>query len=104
MDKTQDPVVPLGQAEAGKEQDSKDAPAMGGPQAVQVGTHTAPPLPPQEHLGQCRLGAAVVTVGPDSRTGDPAAASVVVLPGVTLCLEKSRATWEQGPHRINSSH
>ena len=45
-------------------------------------------LPP-EHLGQCGLGAAVVTVGADSRAGELAATSVVVPPCVTLCLEEA---------------
>ena len=46
----------------------------------------------------------VVTAGADSRAGRLAAASVVIPAGETLCLRLSRATREQGPHRINSSH
>ena len=57
---------------------------------------------PQEHPGQCGQGAAVVTVEADSRDGELAAASVVVPPGVTLCLGWSGATREQRPHRQNS--
>ena len=65
-------------------------------------TDQRPPTP--EHPGPCGGEAAVVTAGPDSRSGELATASLVVPPCVTLCLGWSRATREQGPHRINSSH
>ena len=46
--------------------------------------------PTPEHPVPCALGAAVVTVGADSRSGQLAAATVVVPPGVTLYLGLSR--------------
>ena len=46
----------------------------------------------------------VVTAGADSRAGELATATIVVPPDVTLYLGLSRATREQGPHKINSSH
>ena len=84
-DTVQDPVLPLGQAEAGRTQDSEDTPASGGPKVCR-----SAPLPPPEHPGPCELGAVVVTAGADSRAGQLAAASVVVPPGVTLQLVLSR--------------
>ena len=93
------PGLTPGQAEARRAQDSKDTPAQAVPQAVQV---SAPP--PPEHPGPCGLGAAVVTAGADSRAGEPAAATVVVPPGVTVCLGRGGAARGQGPHGINSSH
>ena len=49
------------------------------PQAVQISVPTLP----WEHLGQCGLGAVVVTVGADSRAGELGAATVVAPPGVS---------------------
>ena len=60
--------------------------------------------PPPEQPGPCGLGTAVVTAGADSRAGELATATVVILPGVILYLGWSGATKEQRPHRINSSH
>ena len=51
--------------------------------------------PPPEYPSHYGLGAVVVTAGADSRT-------VVAPPGVTLYLRLSRATREEGPHRINT--
>ena len=98
-DTAQDPVLALGQVEYRRARESEDAPVAGRPLAVQI---RAPP--PPEHSGQFRLGAALVTVGADSKAGELAAASVVVPPGVTLCMGPSVATREQRPHRINNSH
>ena len=70
-DTAQDPVILRGQAEAGRAQDSEDAP-VGRPSCA------GQRPPPGSILG--------VTAGVDSRAGELAAASVVVPPGVTLCL------------------
>ena len=94
----QDPVLPLGQVEAGRTQDSKDAPAAGRPSRADQRP------PPPEHLGQCRLVAAGVTARADSSAGELAAASGIVPSGVTVCLGWSRATREEGPHKIKRSH
>ena len=95
----QDPALVLGQAEDGRVQDSEDAPATGCPQAVQISASR-----PRSIQGSVDWETVVVTAGADSRAGELAAASVVVPPGVILCLGWSGATREQGPHRVNSSH
>ena len=87
------------QVEAGRAQDSEDAPAARRPKLCRLATPAAP-----EHPGQCRPGAAGVTGGADSRAGGLATATVVVPPGVTLCLGLSGAAREQGPQGVNSSH
>ena len=94
----QDRVLPLGQVEARRTQDSRDAPASGTPELCR----SAPP--PPVNPDPCGLATAVVTTGVDSGAGELAAANIVLPPGVTLCLGLSRATSEQGPHRINSFH
>ena len=81
----------------GRAQDSEDT-CRRGPRPEQISS------PAQEHPDPCRLGAAEVTVGADSRAGELAAASAIVPPGVTLCHRQSKAAREQGLHRINSSH
>ena len=71
---------------------------LGGHRTVGRSCHRAPQScadqrsSPLEHPGPCRLGAVVFTAGADSRAGDLAATSLVVLPCITLCLGWSRAT------------
>ena len=77
----QDPAAPPGQAEVGRAQDSKDAPAAGCPELYR----SAPP-DPLEHPGPCGLGPMGVTAGADTRAGELADTSGVAPPGVTLCL------------------
>ena len=81
----QDPALPLGQAEAGRTQDSEDAPATRGAALSCAGQHP----PPLEHPGLCGLGAVGDTAGADSRAGELAATRLVVPPSVT-CLGQSR--------------
>ena len=61
------------------------------------------PLTPWSIQATVDWETAAVTAGVDYRAGDLADASVVVPPGVTLCLGQSGVTREQ-PHRINRSH
>ena len=95
MDTAQDPAISPGQVEMRRAQDSKDTPASRCPLAVQISAPAS-----REHLDQCRVGAAVMTGGADSRAGDLAAANV-------LFLLMSSGTWErasakgQRPHRKN---
>ena len=49
-------------------------------------------------------GAAGVTDGADSRAGELATSTVVVLPGFTFSLGLSGVAREQGHHRANSSY
>ena len=95
----QDWVLPWGQAEAGRTQVSEDTPAAGRPGAVQTSA-----LPPRSIQAPVDWETVVLTVGADSRTGELAAATVVVPPGVTLCLGLTGTPREQGPHKRNSSH
>ena len=97
-DTAQDPVLPLGQAEAGRAEDSKDPPAARHPQAVQI---SAPHS--WEHPGECRPVAAGVTGRADSRAGR-VAAPVWLFLLVSPCAWESGATREQGPQGVNSSH
>ena len=53
------------------------------------------PLPP-EHPGQCRLGDVVFPAGADSWAEELTSASVVVPPGVSLCLRWSGPPGNRG--------
>ena len=94
-DTAHDPVL-----SPGRVQDSEDSPVAGQPEAVQISNT---PILPWEHLGQCGLGAVVVTVGADSRAGELASTSVVVPPGVILCIGQAGPPGNRGLMGINSS-
>ena len=64
-DTAQEPVLPLGQVEAGRTQDSKDAPALGDPELCR----SAPPAP-QSIQAPADWETAIVTAGADSRAGE----------------------------------
>ena len=98
-DTAQDPALPPGQAETGRTQGSKVAPAPKQNRAVQIGAPR-----PWSIQAPMEWETALVTAGADSRAGELATATVVGPPGITLYLGLSTATSEQGHHRINSSH
>ena len=80
-DTVQNPVLPSGQVEAGRAQDSEDTPAAEHPRVVQA---SAPY--PRNIQASAEWETAVVTMGADSRAGELNAATAVVPPCVTLCL------------------
>ena len=82
-DTAQNPVLPLGQAEAGKTQSSKDTPATQRPGALQISAR------PRRIQAPADWETVVVTAGAESRAGELAAITVVVPPDVTLCLGES---------------
>ena len=98
-DTAQDPVLPLGTG-GGRKSTGQRGSSWGQEPPSCAGQRPCS----REHPGQCRLGAAVVTVGADPSAGELASNSGVVPRGVTLCLEQSRAARELGPQMINSSH
>ena len=79
-DTVQNPVLPSGQAEAGRAQDSEDTPAAGHPRVVQTSASY-----PRSIQASTEWETVVVTMGADSRAGELNAATVVP-PCVTLCL------------------
>ena len=95
-DSAQDPALPSGQVEAGRAQDSEDAPVSRHPKLCRSRC-------PQSIQASAAGETVVVTAGADSRAGRLAAASHIVPPCVTLCLVGSQPPRKRGL-RINSSH
>ena len=76
--------LPHGQAEDGRTQDSKDTPAAGCAQAVQISA-----LQPQSIQASAEWETVVVTARADSRAGELSTTIAVVPSGVTQCLGAS---------------
>ena len=103
----QDLALHLGQAEAGRAQDSKDPLPPGGPSCEDRRP------PPPEQPGPCGLRVQVVTMGADSRDGELAVATVVAPPGasqdkklplsITLASEDKQLPLSGAPGRGLSS-
>ena len=86
VDKASDPSLPLGQVELGRAQDSKDFPAAGRPQAVQVSAPApAPGAPRPVQTGRLWL----VT------HGELTPELEIWLPPVLLLLFVSPCAWER---------
>ena len=81
-DTAQNPVLPLGQVEAGRAQDSKDSPAARCPQAVQIST-PAPEAPGPVWTGRC-----------SSNYGKPTPGLETWPPPVVVLLLLSPCAWE----------
>ena len=86
-DKAGYPPFPLGQAEAGRAQESENTPAAGHPTSC---THQCTQDWHQEHLGQSGLGALVSYLGECDSKAENLASTIFVFPlCFTMCLAEA---------------
>ena len=94
-------IFPLGQTEAGREQDSKNSPTTGHPQAVQISA-LAPALGVSRSVWTGRLW--LVTHGELNSRARNLAALLCFSSVFHFVPGRHRIAREQRPHRVNSSH